>query len=274
MLFFGELQEVLVFVENLASNGFLWIGQTHDDLGGNRLSAARLANQCHALTRTNIKAYMVNNLNVSVRLKADAKIFNAQQWSNIKVWLTSISSGQLNLFKCIKSTLQGLCLLCICTNWIRRKNVICTPGVRVLCIYRSSRCCCHSVSKTLGEDVQCQAGHHNSQAWEECLPPTTSKNASASISQDITPCRSWLCNTSANKGQRCLKDDCVCNKRNGKDHDGSNAVTKNVLPQNPRCTSTRNNGCPYVILAVLAYDVCTNNTRNLWRVHKANSKDN
>ena len=273
MLFFGELQEVLVFVENLASNGFLWISQTHDDLSGNRLTATRLANQCHALTRTNIKAYVVNNLNVSVRLKADAKIFNAEQWLYIKVRLAPICSGQLNFFKCVESALKRLRLLCVGTNWIRCQDVICTPGVRVLCINRSTRCCCHCVSKTLGEDVQCQAGHHNGQTWEECLPPTASKNTSTSISQDVTPCWSWLCNTCTNEGQGCLKDDCVCNKRNGKDHDWSNAVTKNMLPQNPWCTSTRNNGCPYVIFAVLAYDICANNTSNLWRIHKANSKD-
>ena len=182
VLFFGELQEVLVFVENLTSNSLFWISQTHDDLGSNRLTAARLANQCHALTRTNIKAYVVNNLNVSVRLKADAKVLNAEQWLYIKVWLTPISSGKLNFFKGVKSALQGLCLLCVGTNWIRCKDVIRTPGVRVLCINRSARCCCHSISKTLGEDIQCQAGHHNSQAWEECLPPTASKNAGTSIS--------------------------------------------------------------------------------------------
>ena len=200
VLLFGKLQEILVFVENLTSNGLFWISQTHDDLGGNRLAAARLANQCHALARTNIKAYMVNNLNVSVRLKADAKIFDAEQWLYIKIWLTPISSGKLNLFECIEPALQRLCLLRICTNWIRCKNVICAPRVRVLCINRGARCCSHSVSKTLRKDIKCQAGHHNSQAWEECLPPTASKNAGASISQDVTPCRSWLCNTCTNEG--------------------------------------------------------------------------
>ena len=162
VLFFGELQEVLIFVENLTSNGLFWISQAHNDLGGNRLAAARLADQRHALTRTDIKAYMVNNLNVSVRLKADAKIFNAEQWCHIKIWLTSVCSGQLNLFECIKSALKALCLLCVSANWIRCQNVICTPGIRVLRVNRSARRCCHSISKTLGEDVQCQAGHHNS----------------------------------------------------------------------------------------------------------------
>ncbi len=40
------------------------------------------------------RAYVVINLNVSMRLKADAKIFNTEQWGNIKVWLTSVLTAQ------------------------------------------------------------------------------------------------------------------------------------------------------------------------------------
>ncbi len=93
----------------------------------------------------------------------------------------------------------------------------CTPGIRVLCIYRSTRCRYHSVSKTLREDIQCQQVVMMARPGKECCCHQRPARTPARASARYLPHVGVGSAIPANEGQGCLKDDCVCNKRNGKD---------------------------------------------------------
>ncbi len=94
-------------------------------------------------------------------------------------------------------------------------------------------------------DIQCQAGHHDGQTWEECSATNGQQERCQHEHQpDVTPCWSWLCNTCTNEGhQDASKIIASGNKRNCKTMMGAMQLRRTCFHRNPWCTSTRNNGC-------------------------------
>ncbi len=108
------------------------------------------ANQCHALTRTEIGPLLTVKYLTS---PGDSKLI--QRSLTLSSGFTSKSGLRPSVLD--SSTPYALslvprdsCLLLHSGNeLIRCQGVICTPGVRVLCTTQGvTQCCCHSVSKT------------------------------------------------------------------------------------------------------------------------------
>ena len=96
MLVLGELEQVLALVEDLAGDDFLGVGETHDDLGGDGLAAAGLADERHALVGADVEGDVVHDAHVAVRLEADGEVLDLKDGLDGMVRHVSIVSAELD----------------------------------------------------------------------------------------------------------------------------------------------------------------------------------
>ncbi len=88
----------------------------------------------------------------------------------------------------------------------------------------------HGVGNALGEDVERQAGDHDGQAREQCLPPTAGEHA-ARVGEDVAPgsVGSWM--PAPMKVSEASKMMASATENDGEDEDRGDAVAHDVLPE-------------------------------------------
>ena len=249
------------------------VGQAHDGQRGDGLTAAGLAYQAHGLAGTDIIVDVVDDVDITVVLKLDAEITDRKDRLNGLIGHMAVVTLELDIAQGAKTGGQGLSLLLVSANGVGDQQVGLAALGGIGRIQGGGGSSGHGVGNALGEDVERQAGDHDSQTREQRLPPTASEHAAAGVGEDVAPGSGGLLDTSADKGQRGLEDDGVGDQGNGEDHDRGDAVTQNMLDQNPRSLGAGNDDRADIVLAVLGHDVGAHDTGNLRSVHKADGED-
>ena len=272
-LLLAHLEQVAALPENLTGKMLVIVGQAHDGQRGDGLTAAGLTDQAHGLARTDIKVDMIDDVDITVVLKLDAEITDRKDRLNGLIGHMAVVTLELDIAQGAKTGGQGLSLLLVSANGVGDQQVGLAALGGIGRIQGGGGSSGHGVGNALGEDVERQAGDHDSQTREQRLPPTASEHATAGVGEDVAPGSGGLLDTSADKGQRGLEDDGVGDQGNGEDHDRGDAVTQNMLDQNPRSLGAGNDDRADIVLAVLGHDVGAHDTGNLRSVHKADGED-
>ena len=249
------------------------IGQAHDGQRGNGLTAAGLTDQAHGLARTDIKVDVVDDVDVTVVLKLDAEVTDRKDRLNRLIGHMAVVTLELDIAQGAKTGGQGLSLLLVSADGVGDQQVGLATLGGIGRIQGGGGSSGHGVGNALGQDVERQAGDHDGQAREQRLPPTAGEHATASVGEDVTPRSSGLLDASADEGQRSLEDDGVGDQGDGEDHNRGDAVTQNMLDQNPRSLGAGNDDRANIVLAVLGHDVGAHDTGDLRGVHKADGED-
>ena len=272
-LLLAHLEQVTALPKDLAGKVLVLIGQAHDGQRGDGLTATGLAHQAHGLTRTDVKVDMVDNVDITVMLKLNTEVTDRENRFDRLVGHMAIVTLELDIAQGAKASGEGLGLLLVGANGVGDQQVGLATLGGIGRIQGGGGSSGHSVGNALGEDVERQAGDHDGQAREQRLPPTAGEHAAAGVGEDVAPGSGGLLDTSADEGQRGLEDDGVGDQGNGEDHDRGDAVTQNMLDQNPRSLGAGNDDRADIVLAVLGHDVGAHDTGNLRSVHKADGED-
>ena len=268
-----HLEQVATLPQDLAGKVLILIGQAHDGQRGNGLTAAGLTHQAHGLTRTDIKVDMVDDVDVTVVLKLDAEVTDRKDRLNGLIGHMAVVALELDIAQGAKTGGQGLSLLLVGADGIGDQQVGLAALGGIGRIQGGGGSSGHGVGNALGEDVERQAGDHDGQAREQRLPPTAGEDAAAGVGEDVAPGCGGLLDASTDEGQRSLEDDGVGDQGDGEDHDRGDAVTQDMLDQNPRSLGTGNDDRADIVLAVLGHDVGAHDTGDLRGVHKADGED-
>ena len=152
VLFFGQFEKILTIEEDLASHMLIGIGQAHDDLGGDGLSASGLTHQSHALTRSHVKGHAVDDIDVAVVVEVDREVLDPQQRRDAQVGYVAIRALELHVAQGSQAAIEALGLLGVSANRVGGENIVGTAGLRVLVI-GGDHCAglgCHGVGEALG----------------------------------------------------------------------------------------------------------------------------
>ena len=272
-LLLAHLEQIAALPENLTRKVLVIVGQAHDGQRGDGLTAAGLAYQAHGLAGTDVKVDVVDDVDVTVVLKLNAEVTDRENRLDRLVGHMAVVTLELDIAQGAKASGEGLSLLLVGTNGVGDQQISLATLGGIGRIQGGGGSSGHGVGNTLREDVERQAGDHNGQAREQRLPPTASEHAAAGVGEDVAPGSGGLLDTSADEGQRGLEDDGVCDQGNGEDHDRGDAVTQNMLDQNPRSLGAGNDDRTDIVLAVLGHDVGTHDTGDLRSVHKADGEN-
>ena len=268
-------KQVLALIQNLARYLCFGVEQAHDGERRDRLAAARFADQTHGLMRANFKAHIVNDVHIAMARELDAEVLHFKNRFCGNVRCGTVGTLVLDNLKLGQTLLQRSGLGLVREHGVGNKAVSLAVAVQVgvACLDGSLRSGGHSVGHAFGKNIQAQNRNHDGQAREQRLPPTASKHASTSVGKNIAPRWSRLRNASRDERKRSLENNGVCHEHDGKDQNRRDAVTHNVLPQNPRGTSAGNDNCTHVIFAVFAHNVRTNDAGDLRNVQKTNGEN-
>ncbi len=128
----------------------------------------------------------------------------------------------------------------------------------------------HSVGRPLGEDIQCQTGHHDGQTWEEChchqRPARTPAGRKPGCYPMLELALQYL---HPMKVRDASKDDCVCANVTVKTVIGAMQLRRTCFHRSPWCTSTRKQWLPLHVnpRRTRLHDVCTEQLRAVCSVY-------
>ena len=184
----AQVEQVLAVVENLARYLSLLVEQAHDRERRDGLAAARLAHKAHRLTRTDLKAHVIDDVDVTVTRELDAEVLDLKHRGHLVVSRETIFALGLNGLELVEPGLQRGSLGLVGQLGVGHETVGLAVGAEVgVARLDGGLGGSHSVGDALRKDVQGKHGDDDGKTREERRPPVSEHDALTGRGEHVAP---------------------------------------------------------------------------------------